>query len=342
MANINNYVEYAQVFGTNDADNIDNFAQGAGVYAFGGDDLIRDFYASNSTVQGYEGNDTIYNFSEKSLLDGGNDNDYFGNSASNVTILGGAGNDTVMSDKNLVLVNIIGDEDNDVVTNFSNWTTVDGGNCDDSLTNYYAANVVMTGGNAKDTLMNYGENVTLNGGADEDYISNYSSNVTIHGGENSDSIYSAANLIYIGINGGSGNDSIRNYSNWSTLTGGEGNDSLTNHGLNVTVDAGAGNDHIHNDANNVTIVYRKNEGNDVIHNFGENVNVYLPNALFDDVFKVTENELIFSSSSSLYFSTSIEDSNADMIYTFGNGSQYVYDSLSGGLISTSAKYLSSQ
>ena len=61
MANISNHTEYAPVYGTSDADNIDNFAKGAGVYAFEGDDLIRDFYAQYSTVQGYGGNDTIYN-----------------------------------------------------------------------------------------------------------------------------------------------------------------------------------------------------------------------------------------------------------------------------------------
>ena len=80
----------------------------------------------------------------------------------------------------------------------------------------------------------------------------------------------------------------------------------------------------------------------MIHNFGENVTVYFPDALFGDVFRATENELIFSSSSSLYFSTEIEGSNADVTYIFGNGSKYVYDTSSGGLISTSAQYLSSQ
>ncbi len=53
MADISNYIEHAQVFGTNSADNIDNFAYGAAVYAFEGGDLIRNFYAAYSTVQGY-------------------------------------------------------------------------------------------------------------------------------------------------------------------------------------------------------------------------------------------------------------------------------------------------
>ena len=91
MASFSNRTQFAQVFGTNDADAIDNFGYGAGVYAFSGDDVIRNFYASNSTVQGYEGNDTIYNFSEHSVIDGGDDYDYIGNSAANVTILGGGG-----------------------------------------------------------------------------------------------------------------------------------------------------------------------------------------------------------------------------------------------------------
>ena len=90
MANISNYTNY-YVYGTDDNDNIDNFRNLADVYAFGGNDLIRNFYAKYSLVQGYSGKDSIYNFGEESTVDGGDDADYIGNSASNAIILGGGG-----------------------------------------------------------------------------------------------------------------------------------------------------------------------------------------------------------------------------------------------------------
>ena len=41
MAYINNYQQFAEVYGTNNADNIDNFGYGAKIYAFGSADVIR-------------------------------------------------------------------------------------------------------------------------------------------------------------------------------------------------------------------------------------------------------------------------------------------------------------
>ena len=106
MANISNTNPHTQVLGTNDADNIDNFGGGAMVAAYAGEDLIRNFYAPLSTVHGYNGNDTIYNLSDHAVITGDNGNDYIGNIASNVTIMGGADADTVLSDPNIVLVEI--------------------------------------------------------------------------------------------------------------------------------------------------------------------------------------------------------------------------------------------
>ena len=64
MANVSNHTQFAQVYGTNDPDNIDNFAYGAAIYAYGSNDLVRNFYAQYSSVYGGNGDDTIHNLSD--------------------------------------------------------------------------------------------------------------------------------------------------------------------------------------------------------------------------------------------------------------------------------------
>ena len=322
MADIQNFFANQDVQGTENDDVIDNYGEGALVHSFGGNDVIRNFYSTITTLQGNMGNDTIYNFREYTLINSGEGDDYVGNSASNVTICGGGDDDIFLLDKGLKNVRAYGDDGNDIIQSFSDLSTIDGGSGDDAVTNYYATNVVMCGGYGENTLTNYGENVTIFGGEDIDFISNYSSNVTVSGGSGDDSINSASDLIYISVEGGAGSDTIQSRSNWSTLDGGVGDDTLINYG------------------DNCTITHGKSDGNDTITNYGRNLVVYFPDATFDDLvyfegLPTNGNSIKFSDSSSIFVVGGVgysdyasehvlPDSAGQITYKFSDGGEYLY------------------
>ena len=211
-----------------------------------------------------ENHDIVCLTPDNSTLDGGDGNDYIYNDSNGSTLLGGAGNDSICNDGDTVKID--GGADDDSILSCGDNVTINGGDGNDTISS--GSNSSIDGGNGKDFISNsiseiYGyegntvyssDNVTINGGDDDDTISNGNDgykNFKIVGGKN------------LLLNGGAGNDSISNqWSSFITIDGGSGDDSIYNNGSNVTIDGGLGDDSIINDGDDVTI--NTAQGNDTI------------------------------------------------------------------------------
>ncbi|MBR4151665.1 MAG: hypothetical protein IKT98_01755 [Selenomonadaceae bacterium] len=250
---------------------------------------------TNSTINGGEGDDRIFNEAENFLyeyaLGDGNDTITGFNENSTLKITGGeysaqsSGTDVLVKvgEGTLTLKDLLKTTDklninNKVISLDKVLTLTDGDDSIENLINSFTIN----GGKGNDTIKNKASNVTIDGGAGKDYIKNEGDSVTITGGNSDNYIYNYSDDYIenygdsVTIDGGSGNDYIYNYGDSATIDGGTGNDSIRNYGSSVKIDGGTGNDYIRSSSyydggNNVTI--DGGTGNDSIYSNGNNVSI---------------------------------------------------------------------
>ena len=325
-------------------DSIENLGDNVTIDGGTGNDTISNGASWSVSISAGDGNDSIYNgryyiwnsktmqwedtgrISDNSTIDGGNGDDtIFNEIGNNVSINGGEGNDEIHSFGLNVTIN--GDSGDDIIGtgSFSSYNIINGDDGNDSIYSW-GSNSTIAGGNGNDFIYNnsgwkYG---SINGGVGNDEIHNHDDFVRIDGGDGDDRIWNEVSGTPSGglgvyIDAGAGNDTLYNDGDDSTLIGGNGEDYIENWNANVFVDAGAGNDIIINNSsgNNSTIF--SGTGNDYIDNR------YTQNTLFKYI-SGDGNDIIkgFNSTSTLqigngtdtYFS---QTSGEDIIVTVGKG-----------------------
>ncbi len=163
FATTHNHTANARVSGTSGDDIIYNGSDG-GVPSDG----------ENSTVEGGEGKDKIYNYGRGSSINGGAGDDEIWNYAESVTIKGSDGNDTITNEADDV--DIDGEAGEDILHNSGSQVTINGGAGNDSITNT-GANVLFTykSGDGKDTINGFNATSTLKIG---DGTSSYSASIS--------------------------------------------------------------------------------------------------------------------------------------------------------------------
>ena len=226
----------------------------------------------------------IENYTENTLIGGGDNSDSVRNHASNATINAGKGRDTILNEN----------------WNGSEWNAptpdnvlMNGEGGDDVIQNEGGANVSINGGDGNDEISNAGDKSYISGGNGNDTITNYVFNTVSVNDDNmgEEESFSGSNST---IDAGDGNDYISNSTNETSILGGAGNDTIINEietylnlttsdgvaftesdttsyfGLSSTINGGAGDDFISlESANNVLIQYAEGEGNDTIAGFNE-------------------------------------------------------------------------
>lgn len=195
----------------------------------------------------------IYNRASNTLLSGTNDNDDIQNvgwydgklsyTGGKVTISGGAGNDTI--------------------NNSGIYSSINGGDGDDSIINTSPGNSsTINGGNGNDFIRNFGIFSDINGGKGNDIIVNHNSGVIIYGGEDNDKITSGGDCST--IDSGIGNDSIYSHNSYIRIAGSEGNDliSLDSNSANNFIEykSGDGSDTIYGIRSDATVQIATNSG----------------------------------------------------------------------------------
>ena len=198
-----------------------NFGSGKVIDALEGDDYLSNYGATQSTIIGGAGNDTIYNKKGAKL----NHTCLTGANTSYVTIDGGTENDYIYNESDYVSINA--GTDNDTVYNYNNsYTTVDGGVGDDSIYNYSGSYASIVSGDGQDTIYNYyGTRVTMDGGAADDKIYNYSgSYASIVSGDGKDTVYNTGSNVT--IDSGADEDTIYSSGSSSSIVSGDGKDTI--------------------------------------------------------------------------------------------------------------------
>ena len=228
------------IIGTNGADNLSNSKDGSTINGNGGNDTIENAGYKNVSLVGGAGKDYINNYCvsiwnertnryetlspDNSTIDGGDGDDTIYSDGTKVTIYGGAGKDYIHNKDSQVLID--GGDGNDTIENSDGGdnenVTINAGAGDDSIYND-SANVTITGGAGNDSIYNnYASNVTIDGGDGKDFISSVGDNVTITGGAGNDTLsYSGSNVL-IKYAPGDGNDSIEGFNENSILQIGDG------------------------------------------------------------------------------------------------------------------------
>jgi len=191
----------------------------------------------NVTINGGAGNDSIDNNGNAAIIDAGAGNDFIGNGyASDSSILGGDGKDTISFDgyegNNNFADGGAGDdyiysENEDVINQM-----MIGGAGNDTLVNY-GINGTLVGGAGNDSIVNQGANAEIDGGDGNDIIdlNDNSENSYINAGAGNDTISTGS---YVGggviIEAGTGDDFIHNYDPDDNLvykySVGDGNDTI--------------------------------------------------------------------------------------------------------------------
>ena len=331
------------VSGTSDFDSIVINGDNVTIYGNSGHDFIAHQVGTTSFIDGGDGNDKIFDayngYSRDgsyshSTINGGNGNDtlYVGSRYS--TVYGGGGDDLIDTwhGEEVHHIYIDAGTGNDKIWNFSKYATIFGGDGDDTFYNSEMSNVpngngmnsMLDGGAGDDHIINRDSNTiysTLIGGSGQDTIRNSASYVTIEGGKDNDTISLASGhagnvLTYAN---GDGKDTVYGYnsddtlrivgSSYSTQNSGT-KDILVNVGtgsmllvdagdvkLNIigTLDKGdtsiftPGNDKYSNTVNNVLLDALA--GNDYVTNTAENVTM-LGNAGNDTLRSVAYNATI--------------------------------------------------
>ena len=189
----------------------------------------------------------------RTILTEGNDRCY--NNFEGVTIVALGGYDSIENWGNSVLIN--GGADGDYIRNWSDENGINADTGNDVIQNY-GDSVIINGGAGNDSINSLGRIVSINGGSGNDTISSHGDNndlVTILGGGGDDYIDSGYDVGFISyfdsgsIDGGDGNDTINSRSGSNvSITGGKGNDkiSLSSYSKNTFIryTPGDGNDTI--------------------------------------------------------------------------------------------------
>ncbi len=184
-------------------------------------DLTLTNFTSKTSIQTFNGNDSIYSVADSVTISTGAGNDSIHGAGKKITINGGAGN-------NFVLL-------------YSN-----------------AANASVLTGSGKDSIESGGQKATINSGSGNDYVYlfNNGENQIVNAGKGNDSIQSGAQTA--SINAGAGNDYILLFSPATkhTIKGSTGNDTIesyTSNGVVYQFAAGDGDDSIFGFTSNDTI-----------------------------------------------------------------------------------------
>ncbi|WP_283810006.1 calcium-binding protein [Bradyrhizobium guangzhouense] len=173
--------------------------------------------SSIDTMQGGEGNDTIYTLSDNTegrnalaYGDAGNDTIIAGTGFDSLS--GGDGNDLLVGGSHTVTIS--GDAGDDVLYSQSAWTS-------------FGAGTALSGGDGNDSLYAGSGSDSLNGDAGNDLLVGGANTLFEDGGTGDDVIYTN-DFPSLGTGaaayGGAGNDSIYAGYGYDTLYGGDGND----------------------------------------------------------------------------------------------------------------------
>ena len=231
-----------------------------------GNDIIENFvdtryyHGMNVSINAGIGNDTIDN--------GGT----FHVGGSFVTIDGGEGDDSIYS--NGVHARIYAGDGNDTIRNGGSsdieyyqrgsFAKIYGETGNDYIVNWSGSNVTIDGGDGDDTIS--GGSSILGGAGNDKLYGGYSS-VSIDGGDGDDTISGGNSVL-----GGAGNDVISNGVFSANINAGEGEDLIQLYSNNSTITGGKGNDTIYmNSATTIgnVYVYNSGDGDDIIYNVTE-------------------------------------------------------------------------
>ncbi len=303
---IENNKSNAILNGTNDNDTIKNQSEVTPIYYQ--DEDTGEYYwedneinsPNNSTIDGGEGNDLIYNDAVEVSINGGAGSDTIENRTSeiaveeedyefapnNSTLNGGDGNDSILNEGSDVL--IYGGAGDDSISNNGSYSTINGGDGNDSILNE-GSDVLINGGADDDTIQNNGENVlfTYAAGDGNDLIQGFNDSSTLqitsgtvgHVNSNGTDLFIAIDSATITLEGAFENESLNIVDadgndiplNSGEITGTAGDDSINNYFDDMIINALDGNDTIVNEGNNSILL--GDEGNDFISNSGENATI---------------------------------------------------------------------
>ncbi|MBR6888625.1 MAG: hypothetical protein IKN16_09305 [Selenomonadaceae bacterium] len=269
-----------------------------------GNDYIYNYdNASNVSILGGAGNDSISNSGANSTLDGGAGNDSIANGwfASKTKIIGGDGNDYIWNDGGSIKIS--SGKDNDTIYNCSDKVTISASTGDDNIYNHETKNVIISAGDGNDTIFGFGHFDTLKI-SDADYSTTTSgSDCIIKVGKGKITLKDAASVaaglygltvdviltnkskseVTLGAaskvaDASSRKKTIKITGNKlaNSIVGGKGNDTLW---------GGKGNDSLWGDDGADTFIYGKGDGKDFIYGFDDKDTLTLDNLNFTTSYK---------------------------------------------------------
>ena len=266
---IENYISYATINALGGNDTIyNNDGYGVIIDAGAGDDSIYNegYNATNSTIDGGAGSDSISGYFWSTSISGGADDDLVSINNNDNTISGGTGDDTIYISGSSNIFQYARGDGNDYISGFNSASSlqITSGTVDTITTD--KTNIFVAVGNGTITLANATTLSNINIFKPDGSLAKFEFLIEGTDGDDSirNSVYSAA------IDALGGNDTIRNYAYYASINGGAGADSILNYrGSNVTIDAGAGNDTVNNHYFGDYSYINLGDGNDYIYSEDE-------------------------------------------------------------------------
>lgn len=239
------------------------------------------------TVNGGDGNDTIFGSEFADSLIGGNGadsivgalaDDTLEGSNGNDTLEGGAGDDSILGHDGADSIHgdagddtVVAGNGADRVFGDAGFDSLNGGDGTDTLSGD-ADDDTLSGDNGNDSLLGGDGNDSILGGTGNDTASGGDGIDTLNGGADNDSLSGDAGTD--NIDGGDGNDTLLGGTEDDTINGGIGNDSIRGLDGNDSILGGAGNDILFGDDNSATAIGTGNDtilgnaGNDTLNGGG--------------------------------------------------------------------------